>query len=278
MDPVNGQPGRLAGYVAHAPEPVEPMAMYRAAEAVRAKFPDDFAYVVGPQRPIAQRHFIFRRSPKGHICPVDSCFPEVMRGTTNMASSDETACDFLYGLVRATQPRLALETGTNRGRSTQAIVRALRANAEIDMLQDSYLQQINPPGHLWTVDQFPIIEPAKVFTEPERAFVTLVHGTTPDVYMTEPLASLQGIEFAYLDGDHSAEGLDADLTYVDLHRAAECWVAIDNTRDPGFPGLSRYLAEYRKYPRLSLPTACGTDVIHMFDAVARPSRAETAGG
>jgi hypothetical protein len=271
MDPVNGREGWVYGPVAHSP-------MYRSAEAVRAKYPEDFAYIVGPQINVQQRHFAFRRSPKGHICPVDSCFPEVLRGTSSLASSDETACDFLYGLVRATQPRIALETGTNRGRSAQAIVRALRANAEIDMMVESYRQSINDPGHLWTVDEFPVIEPEKVFTGPERAYVTLVKGRTPEIFEQEPLASLQGIEFAYLDGDHSAAGLDADLTYVDLHRAAECWVAIDNTRDPGFPGISRYLAEYRKYPRLSLPTACGTDVIHMFDAVARSPRAESAVG
>ena len=58
-------------------------------------------------------------------------------------------------------------------------------------------------------------------------------------------------------------------------------MAIDNTRDPGFPGLSRYLAEYRKYPRISLPTACGTDLIWMTgpplgEQPARSPRAETA--
>ena len=274
MDSVNGRPGAMAGFVPVPGSAESPM--YRSAEQVRAKFPEDFAYVVGPQRDVTQRHYVFRRSSKGHICPVDSCFPAVLTGQTNLASSDETACDFLYGLVRATAPKVSLETGTNRGRGTQAIVRALRANAELEMLVESYRQRINDPGHLWTVDEWPVIDVDRVFTPEERAYVTCLRGRTPGVFEQEPLADLQGIEFAYLDGDHSAAGLDADLTYVDLHRAAECWVAIDNTRDPGFPGISRYLAEYRKYQRISLPTACGTDLIHMYDT--RSPRAENANG
>jgi hypothetical protein len=55
----------------------------------------------------------------------------------------------------------------------------------------------------------------------------------------------------------------AELEYVDAHRAEECIVAIDNTRDSMWPEQSEFLRSYDRYPIVSLPSMCGTDIIQM---------------
>lgn len=229
-----------------------------------------------PNIPVALRYLVFRQreADGGALFPVDPLFPGTLEGRADMSSIDEGSAALLYGLVRALAPRVVLETGTHKGRSTRALATALRDAAEVVVTPHSFTMTM-PSGHLWTVDaeDHQIFASGAIPPEAQR-FVTPLHGWTPDVFQTEPLASLQGIQFAFLDGDHSAEGLDAELTYVDLHRAAECWVAIDNTRDPFWPGVARTLHDYTRYPRISLPTCTGMDLIWMHDA--RSPRAETA--
>lgn len=237
--------------------------------------PEDFA----PNVPVTLKHLMFRHraaAPSGMFV-VDSLFPATLDGRADTSHVDEGTADLLYGLIRALQPQRVLETGTHKGRSTRALVQALRDNAEV-LLQPYCFTATIPAGHCWTVDA----EDHHLLTSGAippawQAYVTPILGWTPDVFTQSPLADLQGLEFAFLDGDHSAEGLDAELTYVDLHRAPECWVAIDNTRDPGWPGVARVLHEYRAYPRISLGTCTGLDLIWMSDA-ARSPRAETPPG
>jgi hypothetical protein len=211
----------------------------------------------------------------GRVFVSDVLFPARLEGKVDTACIDEGSADLLYGLVRAMQPLVCLETGTHKGRSTRAIAAALFANSRTVIAPLTYTTHFTP-GVVYTVDA----DDHRILTsgaipEAHRDLVRVVTGWTPDVFTQEPLASLTGIEFAFLDGDHTAEGLDAELTYVDQHRAPECWVAIDNSRDDGWPQVRRLLASYKKYPRLSLSTCTGLDLIHMADAVARSPRAET---
>lgn len=233
-------------------------------------------------QPVQMAYYLMRRagdaSRPHRLYAVDALFPASLQGRTDTASVDEGTADLLYGLVRGVQPRVVLETGTHKGRSTRAIVAALAANAQQEFVPHVVTWQFDP-GHCYTVDaeDHQIIARGAI-PAAQAALVTPIIGWTPDVLMREPLASLQGIEFAFLDGDHSAEGLDQELHYVDQHRAPECWVAIDNSRDDGWPGIRRTLGEWTRYPRVSLGTCTGLDLIWMADAVARSPRAETAGG
>ncbi len=245
------------------------------ADAQRMAHPDDFAYTVTLLPPVTQRHYMIRKNGKGDTCLVDSLFPMAVVGQPNVTATDESACAALSGLVRAIQPKVVLETGTHRGRSTKAIVSALLANTCVWLMEQTFQAAINAPGHCWTVDHYPFVDLDVVCTPAERPYVTQVLGVTPAIYAEAPLCDLQGIDFAYLDGDHTAVGLQADLDFVSAHRAPECWVVVDNTRDPGFPGVARVMAAV-PWPRISLPTACGTDVLWMTDSVARSPRAETA--
>lgn len=232
-----------------------------------------------PNVPVTVRHLLFRNregtAPKPYAC--DPLFPATLAGHADMSGLDEHAADCLYGLVRAVQPVVVLETGTHKGRSTRAIATALRDNAEV-LIQPYCFTMTLPAGHCYTVDaEDHRIVASGAIPESARKYVTPIIGWTPDVFTQPPLGELTGIDFAFLDGDHSAEGLEAELEYIEAHRAPECWVAVDNSRDPAWPGVSRTLAEYTKYPRISLATCTGMDLIWMHSGTRSP-RAENANG
>lgn len=217
---------------------------------------------------VTTRHLILREPAEPvrpqRVYPVDTLFPQSISGLTDTAGVDEATADLLYGLIRGLQPAVVLETGTHKGRSSRAIVTALRDNAEIRVLEQAYTAYAPIKGHLYTVDaeDFRIVDTGAIPPE-ATPYLTIITGWTPDVFDAEPLKDLQGIEFAFLDGDHTPEGLAAELEYVDTHRAPECWVAVDNSRDGGWPKLREYLRDYFKYPRISLGTCTGLDLIWM---------------
>jgi hypothetical protein len=230
-----------------------------------------------PNVPIDVRHRLFRqRESDGRAFATDPLFPAVLSGRADMSGLDEHSAELLYGLIRGIQPLVVLETGTHKGRSTRAIATALQANAEVEIQPHCFTMSFTP-GHLYTVDaeDHGIFASGAIPPDAQK-YVTPIIGWTPDVFQQDPLGTLEGIDFAFLDGDHTAEGLEAELEYVDLHRAAECWVAVDNSRDSAWPGIARTLFGYTKYPRVSLPTVTGMDLIHM--SGTRSPRVENANG
>jgi len=165
---------------------------------------------------------------------------------------DEGTAALLTGLVMAIRPRIVLETGTHKGRSTQAIASAM---------------DVNMQGHIWTVDMdnYGVLD--KALSPSERARVTQIVGKSPGCFDHEPLKDLVGIDFAFIDGDHTKEGVLNELAFVDAHRNSTCWVALDNTRDSGWFGVREALDEYTDYPKITLNTMCGMDIIQMSDTV-----------
>lgn len=198
--------------------------------------------------------FIVGRQPPGKkkMWAVDALFPQVLDGMIDIASLDEGSADLLYGLVRGLMPDFVLETGTHKGRSTRAIARALDANdngwmVTVDM--DDYgtlnaalgdcagrVHQVvgKCPGALGEVEK-------------------IMHENNADV-----------IDFAFLDGGHEAEVLQAELEFVEKHRAEEVWVVVDNSRDKMWPDVRAVMDEWaKKYPCIQLETCCGFDVLWM---------------
>ncbi len=190
---------------------------------------------------------LLQRNPYGRgPWEVDACFPRRFQGKIDMASIDEGSADLLYGLVRALRPRVVLETGTHRGRSTRALVEGVYANDQ---------------GKVWTVDMddYQLMTSGAIAPEMEH-WVEQIVGKTPAVFEQEPLKSLQGIDFAHIDGDHTREGLEADLQYVREHMGKECWLFVDNARDGGWPDVRAVLDELKE-PHVQLATMCGGDLI-----------------
>jgi hypothetical protein len=221
-----------------------------------------------PGQRVSFPHIVMRNPSQdgerpGRMYAVDSLFPKTLTGHMDTASVDEGSADLLYGLVRGLQPAVVLETGTHKGRSTRALVSALWANARQSISPQVFTAYLKM-GHCYTIDaeDHHILDSGAIPPEMRDA-VTPIIGFTPDVFTQPPLDTLTGIDFAFLDGDHSSEGLDAELAYVDQHRAAECWVAIDNSRDGGWPAIARLLHDYKKYPRVSFGTCTGLDLIWM---------------
>ena len=185
--------------------------------------------------------------------PIDSLFPASLKGEVDTWAVDEGTADALYGLVRLVAPSTVLETGTHKGRSTRALAQALRDNHAL------------APGHLYTVDQhdYGLYQSGALLPGTE-IYVSQVVGQTPEILTQPPLLDLEGIDFAFLDGDHTAEGLQAELTYLEHHRAPECWVAVDNSRDTGWPGVAAVLAA-SPHPRISFASCTGLDILWMRD-------------
>tara|TARA_Y100000310_G_C20585634_1_gene765264 strand:+ start:341 stop:1084 length:744 start_codon:yes stop_codon:yes gene_type:complete len=167
-------------------------------------------------------------------------------------SVDEGSASVLTSMVYSLQPELVVEVGTNWGRSTRALAEGLSMNGK---------------GHLWTVDMIDYdIHNSGALLEDQKDYVTQIVGSTPDVYTNdETLRDMKGIELAFLDGEHTAEGVEQDLEYVDAHRAMECLVIVDNARDDQWDTEAEFFNTYDKYPHINIPTMCGFELIWMAD-------------
>jgi len=182
---------------------------------------------------------------------VDVTWPQKYRVQPDMSSIDEGACDLIHGLVRAIRPRLVLETGTHKGRSTHAITSALCKNEY---------------GVMYTLDCIKWIDLTDVLSPGERERITQIVGVSPHALAAHPLGDLKGIDFAFLDGAHDGETLLREIEYVDAHRSSTCYVAIDNSLDAGWPEIRKTLDEYDKYPwHAVIETMAGMDLICMRD-------------
>lgn len=186
---------------------------------------------------------------------VDVGWPGNFKFAMDSSGVDEGCADMLHGLVRALRPRLVLETGTHKGRSTHAIASALVKNArEV---------RYGTVGKIFTVDMddYGVLDSA--LSQDELIITTQIIGKCPEILETDPLHSLQNIDFAFLDGAHDAETLIKELEFVDERRSENCIVLVDNAIDSGWPEVREYFNEYMLYPHIPLLTLCGMEIINM---------------
>ena len=179
------------------------------------------------------------------IWPVDVLFPEKLEGNADIASVDEGYAMMLEGMVRAIKPSVVFETGTHKGRSARAIALGL---------------QYNQQGVLYTVDMddYGLMKSGALDGGLDQHVIQIV-GRTPRIFECAELKKLQGIDFAHIDGDHTREGLIADIKYVEEHCVDGCVVIVDNSIDPMWGDVREVLDE-SKYKTVKLPTMCGSDI------------------
>jgi len=195
---------------------------------------------------------IVGRQPQGKtkMWAVDALFPQALDGMIDMASLDEGSADLLYGLVRAMQPNFVLETGTHKGRSTRAISAALSANGR---------------GCMVTVDMDDYGTLDKAVGNAKELVHQIVEKSPDALDTVKKFMDDNGIatiDFAFLDGDHTGQVLQAELEFVEAHKADECWVVVDNSRDKMWPDVRAVMDEWAKrYPCIQLDTCCGFDVL-----------------
>lgn len=182
------------------------------------------------------------------IWSVDAGFPMELSGKPDFSGVDEGSAAFLSGIVHAIRPKVVLETGTHRGRSTRAIAEVLATQG----------------GHLYTVDMvdYGLLTEGAI-RENEKPHVTQIIGETPSIFSQEPLLSLRGIEMAFLNGAHDEKGVIADLEYVDAHRDGPCFVIVNNAHDVSYPEERAFFLKYTAYPHFVLDTTCGFELIRM---------------
>ena len=156
-----------------------------------------------------------------------------------------------------------LETGTHKGRSTQAISSALVENDQ---------------GFMFTVDMDDYGCLNDALSDDEKGRVTRILGRSPGVFDHEPLKDLEKIDFAFLDGDHSGDVFRAELEWIDAHRDTTCYVVIDNSLDEGWNEVREVLNSYNEYPRISLETMCGLDMVCMLGPIRDRVNGEVSSG
>lgn len=193
-----------------------------------------------------------RQQRDGRVFYQDIGWPNSVSIGPDSAGCDEGSAALLYGLCRATMPRVVFETGTHKGRSTKAIVKALVENRAV--------------GHITTVDQhdWGVISDARpsIFSESELSRITKVVGQTPDILSSPELEHVQGIDFAHLDGAHDGTIID-ELNWVESRASDNCYVMIDNVLDKCWPEMDEALKNYTKHPRITFHTMCGYELIWM---------------
>lgn len=212
-------------------------------------------YVLSPDATTGTEVFLQGRAmisrDGGKQYEVNPVFPNdlVSAGTMNMWGSDEGFAALLGGVIEALRPEVVLEVGTNFGRTARAIAAALAKNKM---------------GHLTTVDMVNFeIHTSGALRENEKDLVTQVIGKLPDAYAQEPLASMQGIDVAFLDAGHTAEEIARDIEFVEAHRADRCTVLVDNATDSQWPGVREFFESYTDYPHFCFESMCGCQFIQM---------------
>lgn len=192
---------------------------------------------------------------KGHMRPHDKSkawdinpiFPEAIAVRMDYWGLDEGAADFLHGLVRAIRPSVVFETGTHKGRSTSAIASALIKNGT---------------GTITTIDSVDYgLMNNNALTKEEKSIVTQVVGSTPDVYKVSSVRDMEGIEFAFIDGDHTLAGMLSDVKFVESKMADRCTIVVDNALDAGYPDISRYFGDTKT--GVCIPTMTGMQIIEL---------------
>jgi predicted O-methyltransferase YrrM len=188
-----------------------------------------------------------RRGKKWYV---DAGWPQKVDVTLDLHGLDEGSAALLHGLVMGIQPGVCLETGTHKGRSTHAIVSAL---------------SLSGMGHLWTIDNTNYsVADAGGFDPAELEYVTFMIGTTPD--MLGEIVLPGPIEFAFLDAGHEKHELAGELEYVYGHCEDGCIVAVDNTQDDTWPGVTEAIRDFSaraQVDSISIPTLTGMDLLRI---------------
>ena len=104
---------------------------------------------------------------------IDYMWPNKFEGQASVWGVDEEFAACLTGMVLALKPKIILETGTNKGRSTRALVDGLVQNDGHELPNGVILAQ-GEKGVIYNID---IFDPSNVdSTSPHLLFVIIVCG------------------------------------------------------------------------------------------------------
>jgi len=145
----------------------------------------------------------------------------------------------MYSVARAFQARRILEIGTHRGFSAVTFCQAVLDNGMVPKVftVDSYIQQ--PEARQPALDLFEETGFAK--------YITMVDGDSGKV-LPEVFDEICDVDLAFIDGDHSIDGIFRDIECVENHTKV---MLLHDTQNGG----QRYLKGLEeKWRVISFPT------------------------
>ena len=173
-----------------------------------------------------------------HICPEASTLELSLTATPareHALPSDEYFC--LAALARSSEPSLAFEIGTNRGRSTRLIAEMAPEHAKVYTLD-------LPPERMLDGKCFKEARGEFIGEEfrnhPARSKITQLYGDSK----TFDFSPFHGrCDFIFIDGDHSYEGVKADTDHA-LKMLKPGGIIVWDDYHPVYgPGVMRCLEE-----------------------------------
>jgi len=161
---------------------------------------------------------------------IDVCFPDRFVGSASFWSISEEQAELITGLVKAIKPKVVLETGSHKGRSTRAICDGLSDNWELTTVDVDDLWA-KPP-----------------LTDEQSKRVIRIFGASPSVLHT---VSIKNIDFAFLDGPHDHDGVLGELEFVANNASDYCLILVDNYNDNSWPGVTTAVDDFIKEHKAS---------------------------
>ena len=117
-----------------------------------------------------------------------------------------------YALIRATKPRIAVETGIDKGLGSCLIAAALMRNA-----------QEGSPGKMYGLDLNP--NAGYLLREPYSNFGTIIFGDSHQTILTLP----EGVDFFIHDSDHAPEHETIEFNLIKPKLSPNAFVLSDNS-------------------------------------------------
>ncbi len=154
---------------------------------------------------------------------------------------DDASASLLYSIVRLIRPEIAIEIGTAEGNSCLAIGQALEDNKR---------------GILYTMDPLDreLVKIAIKKSKLNRRINYIVDYSTNIL----PKLNLPKIDFAFIDGDHSYEGVLKDFELItDLIPKGGVIAYHDTILFDGPKKVVKHMADSGKYEVVTLPTLSG---------------------
>lgn len=148
----------------------------------------------------------------------------------------------LYSLVRGIKPALALEIGVFQGGSSKIILDAMEENEQ---------------GELWSLDPAP-----QVVTWTGNPMGRWHLWTTPSPQGIREVfqQTAAGIDFAFIDGDHSQAAVEADIKALLPYLYGEAWLLFHDACNPDVARAIDVQLAWNRYNLDDCGLVCSTGV------------------
>lgn len=164
-------------------------------------------------------------------------------------TSGEPTLQMLYSLIRAARPQIVFEYGVCHAFGTGYMAQALKDNEY---------------GHIWGFDLNVLPSAFELLKEAGlRDQVTLVEGDSKEQGSKKAKSLGEEIDFVFIDGDHTTEGMYGDFKSIEKYLAPQALVIFHDIALGGVAkALNKVREEFPDWQYISLyPTAKGLGLL-----------------